>query len=69
MKYKPGTKVTITNVPERAKQFGVREGMPALVLEIDEKEAVAYCEDIGMTLVEIGTLKFWWKEDDLGRTQ
>lgn len=67
MKYKPGTRVVVTNVPLKAAMF-VAAGMPATVLEVDKQYAEA-AEDLGLTMVQIGFFLFWWSEDDLGLHQ
>lgn len=69
MKYKPGAIVVITNVPEKAAQFGVVVGMPAMIESIDHPGYKNLADDCGLTLVRIGMFTFWWNEDDLGLHQ
>lgn len=72
MKFKPGTKVVITEVPLTAARMGVVAGMPATVLEIPEYFNAKTIEDLGMTIINIPVIgimgkgaDFFWSEDDL----
>lgn len=72
MKYKPGDKVIIISVPERAKVFGVEPGMRATVQTIKHEESRVYVEDVGLTLIKLDQppgFEFWWLENDLGIAQ
>lgn len=68
MKYKPGTRVVVTKVPRMAAGW-VTVGMSATVLQIEPPSLAEAIDEMGMTLVRIGTFHFWWREDDLGLPQ
>lgn len=68
MKYKPGTRCVVLNVPERAAPF-VAVGMSALVQEIENPKERKAAEEVGLTIVRIGFFSFWWSEGDLGLYQ
>lgn len=68
MKYKPGSQVVVTRVPQKAAMF-VEVGMPAVVQTIEPPELAKAAADFGMTAVKIGFFTYWWNEDDLGLHQ
>ena len=70
MKVNVGDAVTVKNVPERAKQFGITEGMFGNIVPIEDEESRVWAEEMGMVMVRIhngfpfGPI-FWWKVTDL----
>jgi hypothetical protein len=65
VKYKPGDLVVVTRVPDRAKRL-VHEGMPAYVVEFNNKNEAVSAQELGLVMVQIGLFTYWWAEGDLG---
>jgi hypothetical protein len=55
-------------VPPRAAPY-VPVGAIGCIVEIDDPYLRANAEEIGLTMVQLGTFQFWWLEDDLGMQQ